>query len=65
MRRFVETERWVIALRQFATARCVKNEKLQNSRSVVLVVVIHDGRRGCNNGAIHQVLAALLLLRAD
>jgi len=65
MRRFVEAERWVIALRQFGTARCVKNENLQNSRLVVLVVVIHDSRRGCDNGGLHQVLAALLLLRAD
>jgi hypothetical protein len=65
MRRFLETERWVIALRQFGTARCVKNENLQNSRLVALVVVIHDSHRDCDNGGIHQVLAALLLLRAD
>jgi hypothetical protein len=65
MRRFVETERRVIARRQFGTARCVKKEDLQNGRSVILVVVIDDSRRGCDNGGIHQVLAALLLLRAD
>jgi hypothetical protein len=65
MRRFLETERWVIALRQFGTARCVKNKNLQNSRLVVLVAVIHESRRGCDNGGIRQVLAALLLLRAD
>jgi hypothetical protein len=47
----------------------VKNETLQNSRLVVLVVVIHNSRRsrrrGCGNGGIHQVLAALLFLGAD